>query len=466
MKNLQPFFNPKSVALIGATDRPGSVGLGICKNLLEGEKTRLRPSGYGGRRRKIFFVNPYKKKVLGRKTYPKITAIREKIDLVIVAVPALVVSEVIPDCAKKKVGGVIIISSGFAEIGKEGKRRQKEIVEILKKAGVPLLGPNCLGILRPSSKLNASFAPATPPAGRVAFLSQSGALIDSVIDKSLAEGYGFSALISYGNEADLNICDFLQFLGKDNQTKVISLYLEGVRNGREIIEVARKIAQEKPIVALKGGRTKAGQRAVVSHTSALAGKPEVFSAAFKKAGIFEVQTVEDLFGVSLAFSWQPPCRNGIGIVTNGGAAGVLTADWCERYGILLPKLAKTTLKKLENSPVMNRAFSQENPLDIVGDALSTRYKFALETMLKQEDIQGLIVVETLQIMTEVKKNARVIIEAKKKWPKKPIICCFLGGKFTKVGVQILRKNSIPCFSDPREAALAMKALIWRENFLK
>jgi len=455
MRNLEVFFNPKSVALIGATDRPGSVGLGICKNLLEGKS-----------RRKIFFVNPYKKKVLGRKTYPKITEIGEKIDLAAVAVPAFVVPKVIAECAQKKVGGVIIISSGFAEIDKEGARRQKEIVEILRAAGVPLLGPNCLGVLRPSSKLNASFSPATPKPGPIAFLSQSGALIDSIIDKSLEEDYGFSALISYGNAADLDICDFLKFLKNDSETKAICLYIEGIKNGREFIEVAQEVTKEKPIVALKGGKTKVGKRAVSSHTSALAGAPEVFSAAFRKAGIFEVETVEDLLQVTLALAWQPPCKNGIGIVTNGGAAGVLTADWCERFGITLPKLEKAVIKKLEKSPEMNPAFSRGNPLDIVGDALSKRYKVAIENVLNQKNIQGLIFIQTLQIMTQVKKNAQVLSKLKRKFPQKPILALLLGGKLSKAGAQILRKNSIPCFFEPRQVALAMKALIWRKNFLK
>lgn len=453
--NLDNFFNPKSVALIGATDRPGSVGLGICRNLLEGKQER-----------KIFFVNPYQRKVLGYKTYPLITSIKEQVDLAVVAVPAPIVVRVVRDCAKKKVGGVMVISSGFAEIGKEGEKRQKEIVKILKKAGISLLGPNCLGIIRPSSKLNVSFSPATPKKGQVAFISQSGALINSIIDKSLAEDFAFSVLISYGNEADLNVCDFLRYLKKDKRTKVIVLYLEGVKNGREFIEIAEDVGKEKPIVALKGGRTKLGERAVVSHTASLAGSPEIYSAAFKKAGIFEVETVEDLLGVSLTLAWSPPCENSIGVITNGGATGVLLADWCERFGINLPKLSKKTLRKLEKSSAMNPVFSRTNPLDIIGDALSERYKVALETLLKQESIQGLMVVETLQIMTEVEENAKVIVQARKKYPGKPILCCFLGGKFTEAGVKILRRNLIPCYAELREAALAMKALIWRKTLLK
>ena len=430
---LDSFFNPKSVALIGATDRPGSVGLGVGKNLLEGKS-----------RRKIFFVNPNKKKVLGKKTYASVISIKGKVDLAVVAVPASIVPKVVRDCARKKVGGVIVISAGFAEIGREGERRQKEIAEILKKANIPLLGPNCLGSIRPAAKLNASFAPATPKEGAVAFVSQSGALIDSVIDKALAEDYGFSALISYGNEADLGVGDFLKFLAGDKKTKAIALYLEGLKNGREFIKIAKYVGKETPIVVLKGGRTKAGQRAARSHTASLAGTPEIYSAAFRKAGIFEVETVEDLLGVSSALAQAPACQNGAGIVTNGGAVGVLTADWCERFGVHLSSA----------------------PLDIIGDALAEKYRSGIAGLLGRKNIKGLIVCQTLQIMTEVKKNAQVIIEAQKKYPEKPILALFLGGKLTKVGVDILRKNSIPCFAEPRQAALAMWALIWRKKILK
>jgi len=326
------------------------------------------------------------------------------------------------------------------------------------------LGPNCLGVIRPAVKLNASFGPATPKPGQVAFVSQSGALIDSVIDKALLEGYGFSNLISYGNGADLDICDFLKYLENDKETKAIALYVESIKNGREFLKVAREVSRKKPIVVLKGGKTVAGGKAASSHTAALAGSPEIYSAAFREAEIFEVETINDLLQISLTLAQDSGsgAGAGVGIITNGGAVGVLTADWCEKFGLKLPNLTKSTLKKLKNSKAMNPAFSAHNPLDIVGDALSDRYKIAIEAMLEQKNIQGVIVIQTLQIMTEVEKNAKIIIEEKKKFPEKPILPLFLGGKFTKPGVSILRKNSIPCFEEPRQAALAMKALIDRE----
>jgi len=307
----------------------------------------------------------------------------------------------------------------------------------LKKAHIPLIGPNCLGIIRPYLKLNASFAPALPKKGKVAFLSQSGALIDSIIDKSLSEDYGFSALVSYGNEADVDMCDFLRFFEKDKETKVIALYLEGLKQGqgREFISVAKRVSASKPIVVLKGGKTIAGKKAAFLHTGSLAGMQEIYSAGFKKAGILEVETINELLNISLALAWQPICLGRVSIITNGGACGVMAADWCEKFGV-----------------------SANKPLDLLGDASSKDYERALKKTLKEKSIGGVIVIQTLQAVTEVQKNAKIILEMKRKWPKKPIVCCFMGGKYSQIGITILKNNEIPNYSEPREAVLAIRAL--------
>jgi acetyltransferase len=445
---IQKIFNPKTVAMIGATDRSGSVGRGLVKNLLEGKK-----------KRKIYLVNPFRKTVFGYKTYPSINSIDQKIDLAIIAVPAKIVPEVTKDCAKKEVGGVIIISAGFAETGIEGKKLQEEIVKTLKEKNIPLVGPNSLGIIRPKVLLNASFAPATPKAGSIAFLSQSGALIDSAIDQSLLEFYGFSVIVSYGNEAGLELSDYLEWAYGDNQTKVIALYIEGLKNGRKFFETAKKITKTKPIVALKGGKSQIAKKVVSSHTGALAGSDEIYSAVFKQAGVIAVESLEELFDVSKALSWQPKCKNGIGIITNGGGAGVLAADYCQQFGLKLTKLSQKTKRKIEMSHKMHPGWSKSNPVDIVGDALPERYKVAINALLEQKDVYGLIVIQTLQVMTEPFKNAKIIIEAKKKWPKKPIITVFMGGKLIQKAVNLLEKNKIPNYPDPKRAVRAMKALV-------
>ena len=448
MKNLDKIFNPKSIALIGATDRKGSVGLSICKNLLSGED-----------KRKIFFVNPKQKKILKRKAYSKINSINQNIDLAIIAVPAKIVPKIAKECAEKGVGGVIIISAGFAETGKKGEKKQEKVAQIFKKAKIPLIGPNCLGVIVPLLKLNATFALATPSSGSVAFVSQSGALIDSVIDKAELENYGFSSIVSFGNHADVDISDIINYLDKDKNTKAIALYIEGIQKGRKFIKIAKKVAKNTPIIVLKAGISKAGKRAVSSHTGSLAGDPQIYSAAFKKARVFQVETLEELLSVSLGLSWVKPINNGIGIVTNGGGFGVIITDWCERLKVKLPKLSKTSIKKLENSKIMNPAFSRSNPLDIVGDALANRYKLAIETILSQKNINGLIIVQTPQRMTKPKENAKVIIEASKKWKNKAIIACFVGGKLTKPGIDLLEKHQIPNYSEPKQAVLTIKGLI-------
>jgi len=445
---LNSIFNPKTVAVIGATDRLGSVGRGLVKNLLEGKK-----------KRKIYLVNPNRKKVFKIKTFPKIDAINKKIDLAIIAVPAKIVLKIVKECCEKKVRAIIIISSGFAEIGPHGALLQGKIIALTNRANIALVGPNCLGVLRPLTALNASFAPLSPNQGGMTLISQSGALLDSIIDVSADKFYGFSAIISYGNEAGLTLPDFLDWAGKDKKTKVISLYFEGLKNGREFFNIAKKINRIKPIVVLRGGKTKTAQKAVSSHTGALAGTSQIYSTAFKQAGLIEVQSLEELLDISKALVWQPRCKNGIGIVTNGGGAGILAADYCHQLGIDLTKLSSAVKRKIDKAKAMHPGWSKNNPADIVGDALSDKYKITIDSLLSQNDIYGLMVIQTMQVMTEPIKNAKIIIEARKKYPKKPIVAVFMGGKLTNPAIKLLEKNKIPNYSDPLRATRAMRALI-------
>jgi len=447
-KKLNKIFNPRTLAIIGANPREKSVGWGLIKNALAGKS-----------RRKIFAVNPHYNKVLNVKCFPSVASIKEEIDLAVIAVPAGIVPQIVKECCSKKVGGIIVVSSGFAESGKQGKILEEKIAKIARSAGIPLIGPNCLGVIRPDILLNASFAPAFPKTGDIAFISQSGALVDSVIDENLRKNYGFSALISYGNEADVTLADFLRWASEDKKTKVIALYLEGIKEGREIINVFSEVSSKKPILVLKAGRTEVGRKAVSSHTGSLAGEYRIYQALFRQTGVVEVNTVRELFSLAKALAWQPRCNNGIAVVTNGGSCGVLLADYCQELGIKLSKLSKKTLISLEKSGKMHPAYSKRNPLDIVGDALSDRYKSALEILLRQPDINGLIAVQTLQIMTETEKNAKIIIEAGKKWKNKPIITAFLGGAITASGAKLLEENRVPNYGDLKDAALAMKSLI-------
>jgi len=437
---MQKLFNPKTICLVGATDRPGSVGFGIAKNLLQSKK-------------KIYFVNPNREKLLGKKVYKSIENINDAIDLCIIAVPAKYVNEIVKQ-GRDKIRSLIVISAGFKETGKV--KRQKELEQLVRDNNIDLVGPNCLGIIR--NKLNASFAPATPKFGSIALISQSGALIDSIIDKSLDKSYGFSFIVSFGNQVGLKIEDFLQFANKDKQTKVIGLYIEGVEDGRGLFNALKNI--KKPVVVLKGGKTNLGKKAVSGHTAALAGNAKIYSQAFKQAGAIEVNSLEEMIDMCKCLAWQPKIDNRIGIITNGGGAGILTADYCNELGINLPELNMSSLWKLRHLP---KTYFASNPIDIVGDADSERYQLAINTLLQQKNINGLIVIQTLQIMTESIENAKIVIQAKKRFPDKAIVCAFLGGKLTQKSIEFLEKNRIPNYSDTIRAVKSIKGLIKEEK---
>ncbi|MFA6251795.1 MAG: CoA-binding protein [Candidatus Paceibacterota bacterium] len=448
LTKLEKIFNPKSVAIVGASNEEKTVGFGLVKNLFKGSK-----------KRDIFLVNPFDKEIFGEKTYPDITNIKKVIDLVIIAVPAKITLQIIKSCIKKKVGGVIIVASGFGELGEEGKKREEEIVSLLRAAKIPLIGPNCLGIINSEIDLNASFAPVSPLKGHIGFLSQSGALLNSFMDYMNKEGMGFSKLVSYGNEADLDLSDFLLYLGEDKHTKVICIYVEGIKNGRRFMEIASEVSKKKPIIAIKSGRSDAGQKAAATHTGSIAGNAQIYETAFRQSGVMLVDTLEELFDSTKALLMQPRCGNGIGIVTNGGGAGVLATDYCEMEKINLVEITEEDIKRIDKKDVLSAVVTKRNPLDLLGDALPDRYLAGIDAFLAQEKIKGLIVIETTQIMTAPLENAKIIIEMQKKYPKKSIVCCFLGGELVSDAIKLLEKNNIPNYSDLKRAVKSIKNLI-------
>ncbi|MCK5629682.1 MAG: CoA-binding protein, partial [Nanoarchaeota archaeon] len=294
------------------------------------------------------------------------------------------------------------------------------------------------------------------------FISQSGALADSIIDWAIEAEYGFSAIISIGNQADLDTSDFIEWLGNDPHTKAIALYIEGLEDGRKFIEIAGRISKNKPIIVLKGGRTEKGQKAISSHTGSIAGSYRIYETAFKQYGIEIADNVEELFDLAKALANQPPCKkNSIAIITNAGGPGVLCADFCESRGVNLAELKDSTISKLDKSGKMHPAYSRQNPLDLVGDALPERYEAAINTLLSEDYISGMIIIQTLQTMTDPIKDAEIIIKAKKRFKDKPIVCAFMGGMFSRKGMELLETNKIPNYNDPKKAARAMKALIDR-----
>jgi acetyltransferase len=450
---LEVFFKPNSIAIVGASREPEKVGHRIFRNLVE--------SGFKGQ---LYPINPKADEILGIKCYGDVSDVPNQIDLAVIAVPAKIVPMVAEECGKKGVKGLIVVSAGFSETGREGTQLEKELLAVCLKYNMRMQGPNCLGFISTQSCMNASFAAAQPTVGNIAFISQSGALGSAILNWALQNDVGFTSFISLGNEADLNAADFLEALADDEQTRAVGLYVEGVKNGRRFIEEAKKVSERKPVIALKAGTTDVGVRAISSHTGSLAGSDAAFSAAFRKAGILRVNTLEELFELVLAFEDQPlPKDRNILIITNGGGPGILTADACEKVGLELPLLEFEIIEELRS--LLPPHASLNNPLDVLGDADESRYELALKAGLKSQNIDGVIVILTPQAMTPSEKVAKVIAEARR-LSDKPIVTSFMGLDDDSIAIKTLQKNNIPNYPFPESAAFALKMMYDYGSILK
>ncbi len=440
---LEAFFRPNSVAVVGASREPEKVGYRVFKNLLD--------SGFQG---KLYPINPSADELLGHICYKNILEVPGEVDLAIIVVPARITPSVAQECGEKGVKGLVVISAGFSETGREGTNLEKNLLAICRKYGMRMQGPNCLGIISTQTSLNASFAGAKPTSGSISFISQSGALGSTILNWALQNKIGFTSFISLGNEADLNAADFLEALAEDEETKCVGLYIEGVKQGQRFIELAQKVTALKPIIALKAGTTDVGIRAVSSHTGSLAGSDNAFSAAFKKAGIIRVDTLEDLFNLVLAFEDAPiPKGRKIMIVTNGGGPGILVADACEKLNLELPSLEYESREVLRN--LMPPHASLNNPIDVLGDADDNRYSLALKAALNSKMVDGIIVIVTPQAMTPADRIAESICEVGSNHTK-PIITVFMGYDDDSTPIGILREHKIPNYMFPDAAATALK----------
>jgi acetyltransferase len=454
---LQSFFNPGTIAVIGASPERGKVGHEILRNIIE--------SGYTG---KAIPINPNFKKVLGLKCYPTTLDVPLAIDLGIIAVPAHIVPSVVQDAGKKGVKSLIIISSGFKEAGGKGTILEKDIIETCAKYHIRLLGPNCLGVIDTHLPLNASFAAQLPAKGNIAFISQSGALGTAILDWTRHQNIGLSKFISLGNKADIDETDVILSLIDDKNTDVILLYLEGVSRGDTFIESVRKVTRNKPVIVLKSGITEAGARAVSSHTGSMAGSDLAFSLAFQKAGVIRVASTEELFDLAKAFSTQPiPKGSNVVIVTNAGGPGILATDACDKYGLTTASISSKVVNDLRTRLPPASGFF--NPIDIIGDADAARYQFALETVLPDKDIHNVLVILTPQAMTEVELTAQKLIELRAKFPLKPIVTSFMGGDAVTHAVELLEEAGIPNYKFPERAvqslaALTLKSKLYNEDF--
>jgi acetate---CoA ligase (ADP-forming) len=450
---LSAFFEPKSVAVIGASTNPEKLGHSVVKNLVEG--------GYSDKGR-VYPINPVSSQILGFTSYTSVMDVPEPIDLAVIVIPYPYVPDALQQCGEKGIPAAIVISAGFREAGMEGLERERELIQIAKDYNIRLIGPNCLGVIDTFTPLNASFAAGTPPRGPMAFMSQSGALGTAVLDIALAGRLGLSKFVSLGNKADVNEIDLLQAWVNDKNTKAILIYTEGMRNGQEFIEVARKITRQKPVIAIKSGVTQSGSRAVSSHTGSLAGSEQAYQAAFRQAGILRADSMEALFDMALAISYQPALPGDrIAILTNAGGPGILATDALERAGMTIARFKNETIQNLEQ--YLPDAASAADPVDVLGDARADRYQFALKTVADDPNVDGLLVVLTPQAMTEIDETAKAIGEITRQI-EKPVLSCFMGEARVESGIAILNHYGVPNYPFPERAARAFRAMAdEREN---
>nr|WP_238569036.1 bifunctional acetate--CoA ligase family protein/GNAT family N-acetyltransferase [Xenococcus sp. PCC 7305] len=448
---LDAFFAPRTVAVIGATDRPGSVGRTLLWNLIS--------SPFGGT---VFPINPKRNNVLGIKAYRDITAIPELVDLAIIATPAATVPKIIEQCAMAGVKGVIILSAGFKEIGSIGIELEQEILTIARRSQIRIIGPNCLGLMSPRYGLNATFAGAMALPGNVGFISQSGALCSAILDWSFQENVGFSAFVSIGSMLDVSWGDLIYHLGDDPATKSIAIYMESIGDARSFLSAAREVALSKPIIVIKGGRTGAAAKAAASHTGTLAGSDEVLDAAFRRCGVLRVDTIEDLFNMTELLAKQPrPKGNRLTILTNAGGPGVLATDSVIKNQGTLAQLSSETIAKLDQ--VLPNHWSRDNPVDILGDATAERYTKTLKILAEDQNSDGLLVILTPQAMTDATKIAFQLQETAKELKGKPLLASWMGGEKVADGDHILKRAGIYTIPYPDTAAHLFN-LMWHYSY--
>jgi acetyltransferase len=430
-------FDPKTIALIGATEKEGAVGRTILENLLRSKE------------RRIFPVNPHTSKVLNVEAYPTIARVPEHVDLAVVATPARSVPAVVEECGKAGVKGVVIISAGFKEIGEEGIRLEREIDRIRKKYGMRIMGPNCLGFVRPILGLNTTFLRGNPPPGNIAFISQSGALGSAILDWAVSTGIGFSMFASLGSMLDVDFGDMIDFLGDDQATRSILIYMEGVGNARKFMSAARAFARHKPIIILKPGRCAESARAAHSHTGAMAGDDAVYEAAFRRVGAVRVEEIAELFDAAEVLdSKRLPAGPRLAIVTSAGGPGVMATDALIRLGGELAELSDESMKQL--NAFLPPYWSKANPIDVLGDATVDRFAKALTICLGDPMVDGVLVIYTPTDSAPSTQVAHAVADSAKN-ARKPVIAAWMGGEDVEEGRHIFVENSIPHYDTPEEA---------------
>jgi acetyltransferase len=446
-RSLQPIFSPKTVAVIGATEKTGSVGRTVIWNLIS--------SPFGGT---VYPINPKRENILGIKAYPSIKDLPDKIDLAVIVTPAPTVPGIIEECVESGVKGAIVISAGFKEVGPEGLKLEEEILMHARRGKMRVIGPNCLGVMNPLTGLNATFATAAAQPGNVAFISQSGALCTSVLDWSFKEHVGFSAFVSIGSMLDVGWGDLIYHLGDDPHTNSIVMYMETIGDARSFMSAAREVALTKPIIVIKPGRTEGAARAAASHTGSLTGSDEVLEAAFRRCGVLRVNSIGEIFSMAEVLSKQPrPNGPNLTILTNAGGPGVLAVDALITSGGKLAEVSADAMSKFNE--ILPPQWSHNNPVDILGDASPERYAQALEVAAQDENSDGLLVILTPQAMTDPTATAEALKNYAQSYDK-PILASWSGGQDIAAGESILNKAGVPTFMYPDTAAEAF-AYMWK-----
>jgi len=452
---LDSIFRPSSIAVLGVTNTPGTVPHDVFINLLT--------SRFNGT---VYPVAPRKRHIAGVRAYDYVLDIPDPVDLAVLVFPSRVCELALKQCSEKGVRAAIIISAGFREIGREGAAREERLKAIAAEHSVRLIGPNCLGVINTEQdvRLNASFARAMPAEGKIAFLSQSGALCTAVLDYAQGKNIGFSKFVSLGNKADVSEIDLLKFLADDPQTSVILLYLEEISRGKELISLARQItgenARPKPILAIKGGRTAAGAAAAQSHTGALAASEVVCSAVFKQAGIIHCDSIEEIFDTAQLLAYQPlPRGKRIAIVTNAGGPGVMATDAAVERGLELAQFTPQTIARLKRPLPANANLN--NPIDLIGDARDDRYAAALEAVLADPNVDQVLVILTPQSMTNIEDIAQAVcdVHSRCRQAGKALVCSFMGAKDVASGIDLLQRHGIPHYILPEWACDAMRDVV-------
>lgn len=446
--SLTQFFTPRAIAVIGASTNPTKLGYAVLNNLLEG--------GFLKEGRRLYPINPKAETILGQPSFRSVLEVPEPIDLAVIVIPYPAVPDALRECGRKGIPAAIVISAGFREAGWEGAERERELLQVAREHSIRLIGPNCFGVIDTHTPLNATFSAGMPPAGPMAFMSQSGALGAAILDWAMAGRLGLSKFVSLGNKADVSEIDLLQEWAQDPRSRVILAYTEGLPDGQEFIRVARQVSKIKPIVAIKSGITQSGARAVTSHTGSLAGSEQAYRAAFRQAGVIRAESLEELLDFALAFGYLPPLKGDrVAIVTNAGGPGILATDAVERDGLQLARFEPERLRKLEQ--FLPDAASAANPIDLLGDARADRFAFVLQEILGDPQVDAVLVLVTPQAMTDMEATAEVIVRAAAQ-SSVPLLACLMGQASLGRGPEILQQNNVPRFPFPERAARALYAM--------